>query len=105
MLLPRDQIPWWLSSAIRTTIISGHHLHPAIIRTTMPIQLIDESVGARGERTASAMETQLTALERKIDELLATVASADDRGAEVDRASTETIGNVTGAGEDQSEGK
>lgn len=51
------------------------------------------------------METQLTALERKIDELLATVASADDRGAEVDRASTETIGNVTGAGEDQSERK
>ncbi|KAF6227295.1 hypothetical protein HO133_008738 [Letharia lupina] len=60
---------------------------------------------AKGERTASAMETQLTALERKIDELLATVASADDRGAEVDRASTETIGNVTGAGEDQSERK
>ncbi len=40
------------------------------------------------------METQLTALERKIDELLATVASADERGPEVvDKASTETSGN------------
>ena len=52
------------------------------------------------------METQLTALERKIDELLATVASPDERGPEVDKVSTETIGNGTaGTGKDQSEGK
>lgn len=51
------------------------------------------------------METQLTALERKIDDLLATVASADERGPEVDKASTETIANGTGTGKDQSERK
>ena len=47
------------------------------------------------------METQLTALERKIDDLLATVASAD----ESDNASTETAGETAGTGEDQSEKK
>ncbi|CAF9915857.1 hypothetical protein IMSHALPRED_002719 [Imshaugia aleurites] len=56
---------------------------------------------AKGERTASAMETQLTALERKIDDLLATVASAD----ESDNASTETAGETAGTGEDQFEKK
>lgn len=51
------------------------------------------------------METQLTALERKIDELLSTVDNAEERGSEVDKASTETIGNVNGPGEDQSKKK
>ncbi|KAL9605110.1 MAG: hypothetical protein Q9219_000044 [cf. Caloplaca sp. 3 TL-2023] len=32
---------------------------------------------ARGEQTASAMETQLTALEKKIDDLLATAQSSN----------------------------
>lgn len=32
----------------------------------------------RGERTAAAMENQLTALERKIDELLASVDQEDE---------------------------
>lgn len=37
----------------------------------------------RGERTAAAMETQLTALERKIDDLLASVdnGSSDKHAA------------------------
>lgn len=47
------------------------------------------------------METQLTALERKIDELLATVASADEQGPEVDNANTETTDTVASKGEDQ----
>lgn len=49
------------------------------------------------------METQLTALERKIDDLLATVASVDERGSEVDEASNETTENLTGTGKDLSE--
>lgn len=71
----------------------------------MHIQLTGAPVGARGERTASAMETQLTALERKIDELLATVASADERGPEVDKADTETTSSVASTGEDHSKRK
>lgn len=52
------------------------------------------------------METQLTALERKIDDLLATVASPDEPGPEVvDKPGTETKSNVTVAGEDHSESK
>lgn len=51
------------------------------------------------------METQLTALERKIDDMLATANSADVRGSEVDEATTETTGNATGPGEHQSEKK
>lgn len=51
------------------------------------------------------METQLTALERKIDELLATVASADERGPEVDKADTETTSSVASTGEDHSKRK
>ena len=37
------------------------------------IQLIIVHLLSRGERAAAAMETQLTALERKIDDLLASV--------------------------------
>ena len=37
------------------------------------VQLIIRVSQLRGERTATAMETQLTALERKIDDLLASV--------------------------------
>ena len=37
------------------------------------VQLIIRVSQLRGERTAAAMETQLTALERKIDDLLASV--------------------------------
>ena len=37
------------------------------------IQLIIVHLHSRGERAAAAMETQLTALERKIDDLLASV--------------------------------
>lgn len=54
----------------------------------------------RGERTASAMETQLTALERKLDDLLATVATADAPSSEVDEATSETRSNVTGTSMD-----
>lgn len=49
------------------------------------------------------METQLTALERKIDDLLATVASADEPGSEAGEASDEAAENVTGTGKDRSE--
>ncbi|CAF9927831.1 MAG: hypothetical protein ALECFALPRED_003892 [Alectoria fallacina] len=49
------------------------------------------------------MEIQLTSLERKIDDLLATVASLDEPGSEVDEASTETMGNFPRTGKDQSE--
>jgi len=38
----------------------------------------------RGERTASAMENQLTALERKIDDLLASV-DEHDRSVETEK--------------------
>ena len=51
------------------------------------------------------METQLTALERKIDDLLATVASPDEPGSEVDKTATKTTGNVIATDEDQSESK
>ena len=51
------------------------------------------------------METQLTALERKIDDLLATVASAQARASVADGATTETVGNVSGTGDAQSEEK
>ena len=51
------------------------------------------------------METQLTALERKIDDLLATVASAEARGPIADGAATETVGSVSGTGDAQSEEK
>ena len=47
------------------------------------------------------METQLTALERKIDELLATVASADAPASEADEATTGPVGAVVGKGEYQ----
>ncbi len=51
------------------------------------------------------METQLTAVERKIDDLLATVASAHARGSHIDEATTELASNGTGTSEDQSEEK
>ena len=41
------------------------------------------------------METQLTSLERKIDDLLATVAGPDEPGSGVVKANTETGGNAT----------
>lgn len=47
------------------------------------------------------METQLTALERKIDLLLATV----EPGPETDKLDTETKSNVIVAGEDHSQSK
>lgn len=45
------------------------------------------------------METQLTALEHKIDDLLAAIASADASGPKVhaDGATTERAENLTGA--------
>lgn len=51
------------------------------------------------------METQLTVLEHKIDQLLATVASAHLQGSEVDEETTQTIGHVTGPDENRSEKK
>ena len=62
-------------------------------------------IGARGERTASAMETQLTALEQKIEDLLATVASPDEPRPDTDKPGTETKSNVTVAGGDHSKSK
>ena len=59
----------------------------------MPIQLIPDLVDARGEKTASAMETQLTALERKIDDLLATVASSDAGSSNGDKSSVTKSAN------------
>lgn len=44
----------------------------------------------RGERTASAMESQLTALEQRIDDLL---ASVDEQSGKVDGASNEKAGD------------
>ena len=67
--------------------------------------LIAEPVGIRGEKTASAMETQLTALERKIDDLLATVANAEAPGSMGGQGTSETVDNVTATSEDQSEEK
>ena len=49
------------------------------------LQLIIVHSRSRGERAAAAMETQLTALERKIDDLLASV--------DVDSAGKDTIMN------------
>ena len=49
------------------------------------IQLIIVHSHFRGERAAAVMETQLTALERKIDDLLASV--------DVDSAGKDTIMN------------
>lgn len=53
------------------------------------------------------METQLTALEHKIDDLLAAVASAEASGPRehVDQATTETAENLTGTREAQSGSK
>ena len=79
---------------------------PAPIHTApMPPELTHEPAGARGERTASAMETQLTALERKIDDLLTSVASADAPGSEVDDAGTGSTGHATGTGENPTKTK
>lgn len=74
-------------------------------RIAMSVWLIRDSHGARGERTASAMETQLTSLERKIDDLLATVTGRDEPGSEIDKASTETEANATAIGGSQSQKK
>ena len=73
-------------------LASSHppHLHP----NAMPAWLTCE---LRGERTASAMETQLTALERKIDDLLATIASPEAPGLDKDNATTELVNNATDA--------
>ena len=71
----------------------------------MSVWLIRESYGARAERTASAMETQLTSLERKIDDLLATVAGSDEPGSAVGKANTETEGNATAIDGHQSQKK
>lgn len=55
------------------------------------------------------METQLTALEHKIDDLLAAVASAEASGPKVlvhvNEATTETAQNLTGTREAQSGSK
>ena len=42
------------------------------------------------------METQLTALERKIDELLATVATPKTPDPDKDRATAEPVDNAAG---------
>ena len=84
-----------------------HHLHSASIRSciTLSIQLTSDPLGGRGERTASAMETQLTALERKLDDLLATVASADAGGSKRDEAAPETASHVTRTHQNQPDEK
>ena len=51
------------------------------------------------------METQLTSLERKIDDLLATVASPELPGSDKDKATAKPINNATGARGAQSEEK
>ena len=51
------------------------------------------------------METQLTALERKIDDLLATVASPEAPGSDKDEATTKPVNHATGARGAQSEEK
>ena len=51
------------------------------------------------------METQLTALERKIDDLLAAVASPATPGSDKDKAIAEPVNNATGARGAQSEEK
>ncbi len=51
------------------------------------------------------METQLTAVERKIDDLLATVTSAHVRRSKIDEATTQSASNVTGTSKDQSKEK
>ena len=71
----------------------------------MSVWLTRESHAARGERTASAMETQLTSLERKLDDLLATVAGRDEPGSEGGKANTETDGNATAIDGHQSQKK
>ena len=60
----------------------------------------------RGEKTASAMETQLTALERKIDDLLATVASPDAGSSNGDKKSVnESTNSLNRVHQHQSEEK
>ena len=71
----------------------------------MSVWLTRDSHGTRGERTASAMETQLTSLERKIDDLLATVAGCDEPGPGVGKANTDTEVNATAIGDHQSQKK
>lgn len=51
---------------------------------------------AKGERTASAMETQLTSLERKLDDLLASV-SDQTRNA----SASQSVVNMESEGEDK----
>ena len=53
--------------------------------------------------TASAMETQLTALERKIEDLLATVASPDARSSKEDKPVTESTNSLPRTHKHQSE--
>lgn len=81
-------------------LASSHpfHLQP----NAMPVWLTCEP---SGERTASAMETQLTVLERKIDDLLATIASPEAPGLDKDNATNELVNNATGAREAQTEEK
>ena len=51
------------------------------------------------------METQLTALERKIDDLLASVVNAHVPGSEVNDANSDTVGKAAGTNEEQSDQK
>lgn len=51
----------------------------------------------RGERTASAMESQLTQLEKKIDELLASVDDVGQQDADP-ATGTMAIGDASGSG-------
>ena len=50
----------------------------------------------RGEKTASAMESQLTQLEKKIDELLASVDDAGQQSA--DPVGRMVAGSASGSG-------
>ena len=79
--------------------------HSATRCKAMLVWLTRDSYGARGERTASAMETQLASLERKIDDLLATVAGRDEPGSGEGKANSETGGNATAIGGHQSQKK
>ena len=51
------------------------------------------------------METQLTALERKIDDLLATVASPEAPGSDKNKATAEPVNDATGGRGAQSDEK
>ena len=78
----------------------------AFCDTQLPFdQLLTQSTPPRGEQTAQALESNLTTLEKKIDDLLASFEDSERSMVEEATASTSTekpsAGDHTGAADDK----